>query len=59
MDAKDWPQVYAIASPSVLGSAFSSLVRQHVDAEMMRGVFAYQSPAICSLNDLFISGELT
>lgn len=44
MEAKDWPQVYAIALPSVLGGAFSNLVRGHADAEMMRGALAHPSP---------------
>lgn len=44
MEAKDWPQVYAIASPSLLGGAFSNLVHGHADAEMMRGALAHPSP---------------
>lgn len=44
MEAKDWPQIYAIASPSLLGSAFSNLVHGRADAEMMRGALAHPAP---------------
>lgn len=44
MEAKDWPQVYAIASPELLGRAFSSLVHGSANAEMMRGALAHPAP---------------
>jgi len=44
METKDWPQVYAIASPELLGRAFSSLVRGSADAEMVRGALAHPAP---------------
>lgn len=44
METKDWPQVYAIAPPELLGRAFSSLVHGSADAEMMRGALAHPAP---------------
>lgn len=44
MEAKDWPQLYAITSPALLGRAFSNLVHGHADAEMMRGALEHPAP---------------
>ncbi|MCZ8091992.1 MAG: leucine-rich repeat domain-containing protein [Acidovorax sp.] len=44
MEAKDWPQLYAITDLSLLGDAFSSLVHGHFDEEMVRGALAHPAP---------------
>ena len=44
MEAKDWPQLYAITEVALLGDAFSSLVHGHFDEEMVRGALAHPAP---------------
>ncbi|MFN4121193.1 leucine-rich repeat domain-containing protein [Acidovorax sp.] len=44
MEAQDWPQLYAITSPALLGRAFSNLVHGHANADMMRGALAHPAP---------------
>ena len=44
MEARDWPQVYAIADNAMLGKAFSYLVHGHAEAEMIRGALAHPAP---------------
>lgn len=44
MEAKDWPQLYAISDLALLGDAFSSLVHGHFDEEMVRGALAHPAP---------------
>lgn len=56
MEAKDWPQLYAIESLPLLGRAFSNLLRERADAEMIRGALAHPAPGAfeamvaCGLN---------
>jgi hypothetical protein len=44
MEAKDWPQLYAITDLALLGDAFSNLVHGHFDEEMVRGALAHPAP---------------
>lgn len=44
MEAKAWPQLYAISDLALLGDAFSSLVHGHFDEEMVRGALAHPAP---------------
>ena len=44
MEAKDWPQLYAITDLAMLGDAFSNFVHGHFDEEMLRGALAHPAP---------------
>lgn len=44
MEAKDWPQLYAITNLGMLGDVFSHFVHGHFDEEMVRGALAHPAP---------------
>ncbi|MGP1630053.1 MAG: leucine-rich repeat domain-containing protein, partial [Giesbergeria sp.] len=44
MEAKDWPQLYAITDLAMLGNAFRYFVHGHFDEEMVRGALAHPAP---------------
>lgn len=44
MEAKDWPQLYAVTDVALLGDAFSNLVHGHFDEDMVRGALAHPAP---------------
>ncbi len=44
MQAKDWSQVYAITDCVLLGKAFSYVIHERADAEMIRGALAHPKP---------------
>lgn len=54
IEAKDWPQVYAIDDLALLGEAFSFVVHGHADAEMIRGALAH--PAAGAFDAMVLRG---